>query len=337
MHPTTIIPRKSRGAFTLIELLVVIAIIAILVAILLPAVQQAREAARRSSCKNNIKQIALAMHNYHDVFSTLPRAHFDIAGQNSWHGHSAFVSILPQMEQNNVFQQWDMNSTYSAGANQDERRTRIPAFRCPSDIDYPSAEPGNNYSVCGGSTINIWSNASNGAFSRKQDHPFRDVIDGTSQTLMMSEHLVGDDIQASVSNTDIVRAETSEMDGSVIADLDFITQAELQSVGATCDSKDPTEQVSRSRCGRNWAAPYPGQTMINTAATPNWQHRTCARGGNFGLCADRSGIFPARSRHAGGVQGALVDGSVRFFSENIDLVTWQRLGARNDGLVVGEF
>ena len=120
--------RKSRG-FTLIELLVVIAIIAILIALLLPAVQQAREAARRTQCKNNLKQLGLAIHNYHDTYSCLPIA--DVNG--SANPVSAHARLLPYIEQSALFSLVDFNVPYDHINNLVPRNTELPAFRCPSD------------------------------------------------------------------------------------------------------------------------------------------------------------------------------------------------------------
>src|SRR5690606_10195612 len=129
--------QKHKG-FTLIELLVVIAIIAILVALLLPAVQQAREAARRSSCKNNLKQLGLALHNYHDTYTLFPQGQFYIEGGSSWHGHSGWVSLLPFLEQNAIYDQWNHNLHVYSGTNSSLRQNKLSAFQCPSDTAFGS-------------------------------------------------------------------------------------------------------------------------------------------------------------------------------------------------------
>jgi prepilin-type N-terminal cleavage/methylation domain-containing protein len=123
--------RTMRG-FTLIELLVVIAIIAILVALLLPAVQQAREAARRASCRNNLKQLGLALHNYHDVYTTFP---FTAAfgGQGEGRAWSFLVRILPQMDQDPLFQSWDITSTPGCADTDPILQANVPTLYCPSD------------------------------------------------------------------------------------------------------------------------------------------------------------------------------------------------------------
>lgn len=335
---------KGRSGFTLIELLVVIAIIAILVALLLPAVQQAREAARRTSCKNNLKQLGLALHNYHDVYQLFPQGqiHIDSSSTNpnnyGWYGRGAWVSLLPFLEQAAIADQWDVTLHVYTGINNTLRQNRIPAFRCPTDSDFGTAGgPGNSYAGNSGSNPAIWQTAhgtdTHGIIMRRKAVGMRDIIDGTSNVLMVSELLTGDgDINRS-SDSDIVRLDTAP----TFANAEFATQAELNAAAALIDAASPTAHAALSNCGRDWAAAHPAQTMFNTTAPPNWKHRSAAFGAEFGECADRGGLFPARSRHTGGVQATLADGSVRFISENIDLQTWHRLGIRDDGQPVGEF
>ena len=132
--------QPHRGGFTLIELLVVIAIIAILIALLLPAVQQAREAARRTQCKNNLKQISLATHNFHDVYNAFPPARLIdnlVRSPSTIPGLSAgldepswLIWILPFMEQENLFRRWDITAVYSR-QNEDARRVAVSTFLCP--------------------------------------------------------------------------------------------------------------------------------------------------------------------------------------------------------------
>ncbi|WP_339746094.1 DUF1559 domain-containing protein [uncultured Rubinisphaera sp.] len=317
---------RNRSAFTLIELLVVIAIIAILVALLLPAVQQAREAARRSSCKNNLKQIALAMHNYHDVYNTLPKCQYARTGGSGDGGRGPFVSILPMMEQSALYDLWNHNQDYHQGGNATPRNTTISAYLCPSDPVIIT--PGNNYFVSTGSHARPWDLQANGAFTRQADKKFRDITDGTSNTLLLSERIKGDGV-----TRDNYRAVVA---GSwIFANVDFPTFAELNALIAVATT--PTGGGALE-CGRIWAATTPGMMSFSSAAPPNWSEGSFAKdGAGPGRCVDRDAIMVATSQHKGGVQVALVDGSTRFVSENIDLVTWQRLGNRQDGQVVGEF
>ncbi|QDT65746.1 DUF1559 domain-containing protein [Calycomorphotria hydatis] len=348
---------KKRSGFTLIELLVVIAIIAILIALLLPAVQQAREAARRSQCKNNLKQIALALHNYHDNYNMFPQAQYQcfspqcdhMGNHATWRGFGWMVMILPYIEQKNIYDKWNFDTDFFGGTtNNNLNKIVIKTFHCPSDLLYPDEYPGNNYVGCAGSTANLWPSLApkaatpilvaetNGVFQRGAKTRIRDITDGTSNTILLSEILKGDNDQFSVNDSDIVAISGSP--NTHFADPDFPTAAELNTNGASCDAIDPTSWGSYSRCGRTWASPYPYGSIFNASAPPNWRHRTCVHSGpNFGLCADRSGVYPPRSRHVGGVQVSLADGSVQFVSENIDLSTWQHMGSRNDGEVIESF
>jgi prepilin-type N-terminal cleavage/methylation domain-containing protein len=182
---------SRRRGFTLIELLVVIAIIAILIAILLPAVQQAREAARRTSCKNNLKQIALALHNYHEQNNALPMA-------SHWFlkFYSAFTAILPNTDQAPLFADYDPNLGYSSTTNRPVLGTNIPTFRCPAMVltrQAPNASCNEflaaaSYAVSVGS-LDAWGPVNNGALVQhdKGTVGLRNITDGTSNTLMVGE------------------------------------------------------------------------------------------------------------------------------------------------------
>ena len=151
--------RNPRG-FTLIELLVVIAIIAILISLLLPAVQQAREAARRTQCKNNLKQLGLALHNYHDVYGCIPIA--DVNGAST--PVSAHARLLPSIEQSALYSLVDFNVPYNHVNNTIPRNTELAAFRCPSDpTSLPASIGGrNNYYWNAGSGIVMYSSGATG-------------------------------------------------------------------------------------------------------------------------------------------------------------------------------
>jgi prepilin-type N-terminal cleavage/methylation domain-containing protein len=185
------VAHPSRRGFTLIELLVVIAIIAILVALLLPAVQQAREAARRSSCKNNLKQIALAMHNYHDQYTVFPM------GVNS-QIYGPLVAIMPNLDQANVQSLYDFGKYYTGPENAPVINQKIGVYLCPSmtlprSVPHPTCnEVGapTSYGLsmgttagASGSTDGIFEGYSYMGVSRKM----RDVLDGTSSTILGGE------------------------------------------------------------------------------------------------------------------------------------------------------
>lgn len=311
---------KRRG-FTLIELLVVIAIIAILVALLLPAVQQAREAARRSSCKNNLKQLGVALHNYHDTHGQLPCGSQDSAPNRIWQGGTArkgsvLVKLLPEVEQGNIFRKLDFNGDVVAQLNSAALdfmwRKEIETFVCPSD-DYidpgegksnyaPSlgaqampgrscnTYPGNTFGTGGtghGSTGN--GQTISGLFSRYQwAAKLRDITDGTANTIAMGE--------------------------------------------------------IRPKCGDHHRGGWANPNALWTATTAPINHATCANenggiGGANGCNADGNWQTSQgfKSRHVGGAQFVFADGSVHFLSENINYRTYQQLGDRRDGEVVGEF
>lgn len=336
---------RQRSAFTLVELLVVIAIIGVLVGLLLPAVQAAREAARRMSCSNNMKQIGLAMHNYHDTHRRFPPFVLRNGQNDYWRGYSAFSQVLPFIEQQNLADQlevasrdywdhWDVN-----GINnllRDVRAQTVPAFLCPSDQRFPSAGggwsngPGCNYGVSFGSTIR-WANfrEQNGIFRGQSDTNadvstrMADILDGTSNTLLASEHLAGDDNDGALM---LGNSSEARIGSAFPGSAEYPTQADLDIFGAACQAVT----AHNSENGNQWVAPEPTQTALNTVAPPNWRFPNCQTSGS-GFASDRDGVYTARSRHSAGVQGVLGDGSVRFIGESIDLLTWQRLGGRNDG------
>jgi prepilin-type N-terminal cleavage/methylation domain-containing protein/prepilin-type processing-associated H-X9-DG protein len=193
---------KLRRGFTLIELLVVIAIIAILIALLLPAVQQAREAARRTECKNKLKQIGIALHNYHDVNKTFPAGYYKEPAVDKGWGWG--TSILPMIEQKNLFDQLDpavnlipgdqAGLTPAAGTPGALVQTELAAYRCPSDggaaINTSRGDHAtSNYVGVTGDT-NV-SSGGNGTFYQNSQIGLRDMTDGSSNTAVVGERVKG--------------------------------------------------------------------------------------------------------------------------------------------------
>jgi prepilin-type N-terminal cleavage/methylation domain-containing protein/prepilin-type processing-associated H-X9-DG protein len=202
---------KQRSAFTLIELLVVIAIIAVLIALLLPAVQQAREAARRSQCKNNMKQIGLALHNYHDQANTFPPGYIG-ANTTTLLGWSWATMLLPHLDQAPLYNSlvFTTSPATAAGTQYNNQQAPLPAYRCPSDngpptITFPTAQTASatagssliattmnqpfsrsNYAGVYG-TATLAYTAGNGTFWENSKRNFRDFTDGTSNTIVVGE------------------------------------------------------------------------------------------------------------------------------------------------------
>lgn len=336
--------RSSRQGFTLVELLVVIAIIGILIALLLPAVQAAREAARRAQCTNNLKQLGLAMHNYHDVYVMFPRNYRQV-GANAWEALSAHYALLPYVEQKPLYDQGQANITNWGWIYGNLMNTPVSAFRCPSALPAPARGthphgwdgPGCNYAWSTGSSIyTVWAgNAFNGFIAYQYDRKMADVRDGLSNTLAASEILSGSGQTGSsgVFPFDIFYAGDGPF--NAVVNKDFPTQAELDAIGSAARN---SPQGFKSNNGTMWAWYAAAQSTLTTAAPPNWRWPSaggaCCPGGahDWG-----NGIIPPRSLHPGGVNAALGDASVRFISETIDLVTFQRLGHRADGQVLGNF
>lgn len=332
--------RRSRGrGFTLIELLVVIAIIAILIALLLPAVQQAREAARRSECKNKLKQLALAAHNYHDSFSVFPPGSVmpgslnpidDPNGKNGSGnpgiGGPWICFLLPHLDQAALYANfakivaekpevvdWFGNSTYATTAPIGDKQLSI--MSCPT---HPSNDEQldngtqmehlarGNYVACYGNSGygQVFTKAQNtgGVFGNNSSIRTAHLTDGTTNTIAFSE-------------------------------------LKYRLLSSTGPSKEDTRGT--------WSYGVMGANIFSTQTEPNstspdlvWGCRNylpegmpCTQSGNPYQVMRAA----ARSYHVGGVQGAMADGSVRFFSSNINLATWQALGSRGGGEVVGDF
>ncbi len=309
-----------RPAFTLVELLVVIGIIGILVSLLLPAVQAAREAARRMQCSNNLKQLGLALHNYESSNKRFP------AGRNQLR-HSPHSSLLPFIEQSNVANLIDYNVAWDHANNAKAAATGIPVFRCPSDpiTKVPAAWGSTNYRCNQGSGIlwglpptntsdpNYGMPAPNGVMIPNLYLGFRDIVDGTSNTAVFSEHGVGDFSNEVSSLTDTFWPKTHPAN----ADEAF---ADCKSIDATDLSFQRVSDV-----GAPWMNGYHSTTSYFHAVPP--QQRSCM----FppGLIATA-----AQSYHTGGVMVGRCDGSVSFVSENVAIQLWRAIGTRNGSEVI---
>ena len=313
---------RPASGFTLVELLVVITIIGILISLLLPAVQSAREAARRLQCSNNLKQLGLAMHNYHSAHNTLPYA------ASTWWRGGWVKMTLPFIEQTALAAGWNEEVTYGEQPNLDICRVSIAGYICPSDTPSRSSwgEGGQkmvnfNYAVNLGSTSVYRVSPLNGVtfhgapFYYEESEStkimsvnFSAIRDGTSNTLMLAEVRQGGTIGTEGSQTDLR--------------------------------------------GLIWYGHHAGITareVPNTTVPHYMQSGWCVdptAAESLGMpCADDSGQttgstpknLSARSTHSGGVNVALCDGSVRFVGNSINQTTWQNMGSSQDGSVVGEY
>lgn len=344
----------KRSGFTLIELLVVIAIIAILVAILLPAVQQAREAARRSQCKNNLKQLGLALFNYHDVNKVFPRyvtaGSVEGNGGNGWRSYGAHVSILPYMEEVALYEQIQdelerlnvracCDGTNNADDHLGLRNVALNAVLCPSDSPRSDRQDWNNYAYSMGANKgwNTPTNEENGMFGRNSVVSLRDALDGPSQVILMSEILTSPQgAPAAGSKRDAIRVRNGQAGGGGAfnnnspASYPNLTLTDAEAMWAACNS---ITSINGNLVGERWYRGQPGRTAFNTLITPNSTDVNCTFHCN-GCNYDGRGMHAARSNHAGGVNTLMADGRVTFNSDTIDWEVYQRLGSKDDGELV---
>ena len=314
---------RRRSGFTLIELLVVIAIIAVLIALLLPAVQSAREAARRIQCVNNEKQIGLAMHNYVGANNVLPAAEMQFLGLPNGSNFSAMSQILPYLEQSPLFNAINFSLFDMDPSNSTAMVTSINGLICPSDTYNPTPPYGaqTNYMADMGSGI-VWQSSlfapntslpmPSGVFYGNSATRFAEITDGLSNTGFYSERIVGD------GTTGII---------SPIADVFFDPGAPLtpDDAMAQCQALNiynPANQIPMIM-GVPW---IDGQHITLHVTTPNT--RSC------GFFIVNRAVMPPSSKHPGGVNLLLGDGSVKFIKDSINLQTWRALGTRNGGEVI---
>lgn len=340
-------PRPSKG-FTLIELLVVIAIIAVLMSLLLPAVQQAREAARRTQCRNNLKQIGLALHNYLASQTVFPPS-FAIGADKggTW---SILARVLPYVEQANAFNLANLNVSYSDPPNSTNGITsqNLPIYRCASEVngDISASSPAffpPNYAFNGGTwklyapvSINLADGGApgDGAFAPNSSFTPAHFTDGMSNTLCYSE------VKTYTPNIGNDAAPTSD------------TPPDLSTIASYGSG------TFNAQGHREWTDGKVHETGFTTTFTPNTavqivnkgtnaatvpfvtgDYVSCKERGTSAICAGQPtyAAVTARSWHTGIVQALLMDGSARSISNNISLTVWRSLGTRSGNEVNGDY
>ncbi|MHB8900144.1 MAG: DUF1559 domain-containing protein [Thermoguttaceae bacterium] len=317
-----------RRAFTLVELLVVIAIIGILIALLLPAVQAAREAARRSQCTNNLKQLGLACHNYHDTYKALPYRSGGtccwISGQPSGMNNagrlSAFVPLMPYYEQGAMYDRimaGDLTAAIQPGgpyawAGWAVWNTAPGMLTCPSDPGDPGARR-HSYAFCMGDTITGldpgYTGKSRGVFG--QATLFSQISDGLSNTIMMSERL-----KASTNGGPVaVGARQVEHTKGIANGVAGVYTVPSGCLLVTDGKYYKATQMIKGYWGHVYTDAQAERVGFNTILPPNGP--SCSEGTNTNA-DNHAGVFPPASNHPGGVNALIADGSVSFMSETIN-------------------
>lgn len=314
---------ERRRGFTLIELLVVIAIIAVLIALLLPAIQAAREAGRRMQCQNNLKQFGLAIHNYSDVFRRFPAGIFDYIFTNTttrhhpqYWDHQFGVFVLPYLEQGNSYELYNVNVRTGTVDNATVRSKLLSTYICPSDdekwemsmritssvpADQPSIKV--NYGVMfginnfrdqnGDGVDDVVGRQAGAPFGRYFGAKVSDIVDGTSKTLAMSELLSARGVSGAA-NYDVRGHMWIGRDGTLLT----------------------------TRLPPNSPEPdYVGCYDVTLAP-----HIPCVY---YPSILDS--YMAARSRHTGGVNAVMCDGSVSFISDSVNLLVWRAMATMNAG------
>jgi prepilin-type N-terminal cleavage/methylation domain-containing protein len=323
--------RPFQHAFTLVELLVVIAIIGILVGLLLPAVQAAREAARRMQCGSNLRQIALAMHNYLDAHKAIPPAVCMAPGVGgTWSVHAR---LLPFSEQTNLSNTIDFRYNYSDLVNAPQHaevsKTKVPIYSCPSEI---KAEPRigtsqthfpTNYAINYGTWL-VFDAATrstgDGSFVVNRKFSTAAITDGLSNTLAYSEVKA---FQGKLANSSIPSTLGAPIPNSV---------AEVLTLGGTFGKTGHTEWVDGKVHETGFTTVFPPNFLIPFLSSGKIVDVDfISKSESLTSTVPTFAAVTSRSYHTGLVQVSMMDGSVHSISNSIDVTTWRRLSTRADG------
>jgi type II secretory pathway pseudopilin PulG len=299
---------RSRRAFTLFQLLVILALLALLFALLLPAVAKVRAAAARTQSVNNLKQIALSCHNYHDTNNALPPGNDD-------KNFSASAHLLPYLEQNNLYQLIDFKKPMDDKANAGARQTVVKTFLSPRDglMSVSTDFGATNYLFSAGSQPSLVDN--DGVFYQNSKVKFTEITDGTSNTLLAVETLKGD---GGIKAVDVRRQHV------------LLKKDDLKGLKDDAGVKEweKDKNIEGDRCaswmdGRFLQGTFTATRTLNDAK-PDVN------------CAGFGGLAGVRSVDSIGAV-AICDGSVRTINMNVKLETWKALATRNGGEVLGDF